>query len=132
MEQKSILKKPPRYVLASILISFGASIFGMDTGMIGPITTMPQFTDTFGTDGISATVHGVIISSILIPAATSSLFAGHLADSVGRVQGVAIGELILGIGAAIEAGSVKSLGMLIVGRCVAGIGEGLFLSTLYT
>lgn len=67
-----------------------------------------------------------------IPAATSSLFAGHLADSVGRVRGVAIGELIFGIGAAIEAGSVKSLGMLIVGRCVAGIGEGLFLSTLYT
>jgi len=37
----------------------------MDTGMIGPITTMPQFTSTFGTNGISSTVHGAIVSSIL-------------------------------------------------------------------
>lgn len=50
-----------------------------------------------------------------IPAATASFFAGHLANKVGRVKGVAIGELVFAVGAAIEAGAVKSLGMLIVG-----------------
>ena len=35
---------------------------------------------------------------------------------------------MFGIGAAVEASSVK-LGMLIAGRVVKGIGEGLFLST---
>lgn len=49
----------------SILIALGAAIFGMDTGMIGPITTMSQFLTTFGTNGISSTVHGAIVSSIL-------------------------------------------------------------------
>jgi len=53
-----------------------------------------------------------------IPAATASFFAGHLANKVGRVKGVAIGEFVFAIGAAIEAGAVKSLGMLVVGVCI--------------
>ncbi len=65
---------------------------------------------------------------ILIPAATASLFGGHVANSVGRLKGVAIGTAIFGAGAAIEGGSMK-LGMLMAGRAVKGIGEGLFLST---
>jgi MFS family permease len=88
---------------------------------------MPEFTKTFGT--LSSTIHGVVVSSILIPAATASFFAGHLADKVGRGRAIAFGGLIYGIGAALEAGSVH-LAMLIIGRALAGVGEGLFLSTI--
>lgn len=98
----------------------------LDTGTIGPATTMPQFTTTFGP--LSSTLHGLVVSTILIPAAISSFFGGHLANSVGRLKGVAIGAAVFGLGAGIEGGSV-ALGMLIVGRAVKGIGEGLFMST---
>jgi MFS family permease len=88
---------------------------------------MPQFTTSIG--ALSPTAHGLVVSTILISAAISSFFGGHLANSVGRPKGIAIGAGVFGFGAAVEGGSV-SLGMLIAGRAVKGIGEGLFLSTL--
>jgi MFS family permease len=117
----------PKYVEAAILTSLGGALFGLDTGTIGPITTMPQFAKTFGQ--LSSTIHGLVVSTILIPAAISSFFGGHLANSVGRPRAIAIGAGIFGVGAAIECVSIK-LAMLIVGRGVKGIGEGLFLSTV--
>lgn len=99
----------------------------MDTGIIGPVTVMKNYTARFGSE--SAIIHGVIVSSILIPAAFSSCFAGRLADILGRPKGIAIGALIFGLGTALEAGAVK-LAMFIVGRCIEGIGEGLYLGVL--
>lgn len=88
---------------------------------------MPGFADSFGT--FSPTVHGLVVSSILLPAAFTSFFAGHLADHVGRLNAIMTGATIFGVGAALEAGAV-SLGMFIPGRALAGIGEGFFLSTV--
>ncbi|OAL51494.1 general substrate transporter [Pyrenochaeta sp. DS3sAY3a] len=111
---------------ASILAALGGLLFGLDTGTIGPITSMSQFTQSFG--HVSATVHGLIVSSILITGAISSFLAGHLADAIGRPKGMSCGALVFGLGAAIEAGSIH-LAMLFIGRLVTGVGEGLFLST---
>ncbi|KAI2824033.1 hypothetical protein CBS115989_852 [Aspergillus niger] len=121
------LHKPPRYVLASILCSCGGLLFGMDTGIIGPVTVMDSFVSRFGSQ--SSTIHGLIVSSILIPAAFSSFFAGYLADKMGRPKSISIGALIFAIGAALEAAAVH-IGMFVVGRCIEGIGEGLYLGTL--
>ena len=99
----------------------------MDTGIIGPVTVMESFISQFGVQ--SATVHGLIVSSILIPAAISSFFAGRVADLLGRPKGIAIGAIIFGLGSALEAGA-NSLAMFIVGRIVEGLGEGLYLGTL--
>jgi len=126
----NILKRKlhiPKYVQASILISVAGGLFGLDTGTIGPITSMPQFARSFGV--LSSTVHGLVVSTILIPAAIASLFGGHLANSVGRLRAIAIGTGVFGIGASLECASVR-LAMLIVGRAIKGVGEGLFLSTL--
>lgn len=122
------LKSPPKYLLASILCSANGLLFGMDTGIIGPATDMKYFKSAFG-GSENSTIHGLIVSCILIPAALSSFFAGHLADRCGRVKGISIGTFIFGVGAAIEAGSI-SLAMFIVGRIIEGIGEGLFLGNL--
>ncbi|GAB1211575.1 hypothetical protein ATERTT37_000698 [Aspergillus terreus] len=99
----------------------------MDTGIIGPVTVMKSFTEQFGSQ--SATVHGLLVSSILIPAAISSFFAGFLADKLGRPKGISIGALIFGIGAALEAAAVH-IAMFVIGRVIEGIGEGLYLGTL--
>ncbi|KAK9848273.1 hypothetical protein MYU51_016855 [Penicillium brevicompactum] len=100
----------------------------MDTGTIGPVTDMADFKASFG-GSENSTIHGLIVSCILIPAALSSFFAGYVADRLGRPKGIAIGVFIFGIGAAIEAGAV-ALSMFIVGRIVEGLGEGLFLGNL--
>ncbi|TGO18373.1 hypothetical protein BTUL_0010g00430 [Botrytis tulipae] len=118
---------PPRYIQASIIISIGGILFGLDTGTIGPLTVMPQFDETFGK--LSSTVHGLLVSTILIPAALSSIFTGHLANALGRLLATAIGSFIFGIGAAIECSSFH-LPQLFIGRAVKGVGEGFFLSTL--
>ncbi|GAB7348161.1 hypothetical protein MBLNU459_g6174t1 [Dothideomycetes sp. NU459] len=121
------MRRPQRYVLVSVLASLGGLLFGLDTGCIGPITTMPAFSASFG--HLSATVHGVLVSSILIPAAATSLFAGGAADALGRVRAIGVGGLVFALGALVEA-AARDLAMLFVGRCVTGVGEGLFLSTL--
>ncbi|KAJ5158910.1 Major facilitator superfamily domain general substrate transporter [Penicillium coprophilum] len=120
-------KTPPKYVLACILCSASGTLFGMDTGIIGPVTDMKDFKVSFGSQ--NSTIHGLIVSCILIPAALSSFFAGYVADRLGRPKGISIGVFIFGVGAAIEAGAV-ALSMFIVGRIVEGLGEGLFLGNL--
>ncbi|KAI4117906.1 MAG: hypothetical protein LQ345_001948 [Seirophora villosa] len=77
----------------------------------------------------SAILHGLIVSSVLLPSAIVSVFAGKLADAVGRPRAVTIGFCISGLGAAIEAGSIH-IAMFIVGRIIIGIGIGLSLSTV--
>lgn len=124
----TLVKKPPKYLLGCILCSANGLLFGMDTGIIGPVTDMTDFKAQFG-GSQNSTIHGLIVSCILIPAAISSFFAGHLADRVGRPKGICIGTFIFGVGAAIEAGAVH-LAMFIVGRIVEGVGEGLFLGNL--
>jgi MFS family permease len=117
----------PKYVQAACITSIGGGLFGLDTGTIGPITTMPQFEQTIG--HLSSTVHGLVVSTILITAAIASFFGGHLANAFGRPKAIAIGAFIFGVGATLEAASVV-LAMLIAGRAIKGVGEGLFLSNV--
>ena len=99
----------------------------MDTSVIGSVTVMESYASEFGP--LSSTVHGLVVSAILIPAAISSFFAGRVADVLGRPKNIAIGALIFDLGAALEAGAVR-MAMFIVGRVIAGVGEGLYLGTL--
>ncbi len=137
--------KMQNYIWASIWVSFGGMLWGwmlcfpfattsscyrissFDTGTIGPVTAMPGFLESFGP--LSPTVHGLVVSSILLPAAFTSFFAGHLADKVGHLNAITIGAVIYAVGAAVEAGAV-SITMFIPGRALASIGEGFFLSTV--
>nr|POE69794.1 hexose transporter 2 [Quercus suber] len=123
----SLRQKPPKYVLASVLCSLGGFLFGIDTGIIGPVTVMAQFTRAFGQQ--SPTVHGLVVSSILIPAAISSFTAGRVADALGRPMAIAIGSAIFAVGTAIEAAAVH-IGMFVAGRVIEGVGEGLYMGTL--
>ena len=99
----------------------------LDTGTIGPVSDMEFFRQDIATT--SAILQGLVVSSVLLPSAIASVFAGRLADSVGRPRAVTIGFCVSGLGAAIEAGSIH-IAMFIVGRIIIGIGIGLYLSTL--
>src|SRR3954468_8655041 len=88
---------------------------------------MRSFAESFG--GLSATMHGVIVSTILIPAAISAFFAGNLADLYGRQLTICTGAVIFGVGATLET-VAHHLGLFLAGRVITGIGEGLFISLL--
>ncbi|MCJ1351909.1 MAG: hypothetical protein MMC33_001893 [Icmadophila ericetorum] len=118
---------PPNYFKASIIVSIGGLLNGLDTGVIGPVTTMPTFKAYFG--NLSSDMHGLVVSSVLISATIASLCAGPISDNLGRTRLIALGSVVFAFGAALEAGAVN-LAMLISGRLVVGTGEGLFLSTL--
>lgn len=98
-----------------------------DTGSIGAITTMPNFQQLYGV--LSPTLRGFTVSFIMLTAAVTCLLAGHLADHYGHLNIVMAGALVFATGTALEAGS-SSLPMLLVGRALAGFGEGLYLGNL--
>src|ERR1700760_455644 len=88
---------------------------------------MASFEASFGS--LSSTKHGTVVSSILLSAAMTGIFSGNIADVYGRTNAIIVGGVIFGIGAAIEA-SAQILAMFIIGRVIAGLGEGIFLGTL--
>ncbi|KAJ6261725.1 Quinate permease [Drechslerella dactyloides] len=128
------LKMPPPYIWYALFMSQAGLLFGFDTGSIGPITVMEQFQKDFGQ--LSPTLHGVIISMILLTAAIASVFAGHLADKISRTHTTCLGAGIFAVGSLLQAiagfgNSSQSgkLAVLLIGRSIAGLGEGFFLTS---
>lgn len=88
---------------------------------------MPQFAMVFGE--LSPILRGFTVSFLLLMGATPGFFAGQLADRFGHLRVVSVGALIFCVGSALEGGSIN-LSMLLVGRALAGIGEGLWLTNV--
>jgi MFS family permease len=128
MQAFNLLRRPPGYVVSSILCALSGFSFGIETSIIGPILVMDDFRRTIGGSS-NPTVQGLIVSSLILAAAVSSLVAGKLADGVGRVRGIAIGTAVFAVGAALQASSVN-LAMFIVGRLVEGVGEGHYVGPM--
>lgn len=124
----------PTYVWCTIFTALGGFCFGYDTGSIGPITVMSQFQHHFFQEQkIDPTIQGLIVSCILLTASVSSILSGPLSNRLSRTRTICLGGVVFAAGSAIVC-SAGSLPQLFVGRCIAGIGEGLFLSaiTVYT
>ncbi|KAL4249825.1 major facilitator superfamily protein [Abortiporus biennis] len=122
----------PNYVWCAIYTAIGGFLFGFDTGSIGPITIMPKFQEQFAehhTGTISPTVQGLLVSSILLTASLASLISGPLSDRISRVRTISLGAIVFSAGSAIAC-SANTLVQMFIGRCIAGIGEGLFLSAI--
>lgn len=117
----------PKYVLASVAVSLGGVINGYDTGSVGAVMEMDQFTKTMG--HLSPFLVGFSVSLIMLTGAVPSVFGGQLADSLGRLKVITLGAVLFGIGAAIE-GSASSLVQFLAGRAIAGFGQGVFLSNV--
>ncbi|ETS79698.1 hypothetical protein PFICI_09551 [Pestalotiopsis fici W106-1] len=117
----------PKYVLASVAVALGGFINGYDTGSVGAVMEMDEFTKTMGP--LSPFLIGFSVSLIMLTGAVPSVFGGQLADSLGRLKVIMLGAVLFGIGAAIE-GSASSLGRFLAGRAIAGFGQGVFLSNV--
>uniref|UniRef100_L7J4L6 Major facilitator superfamily (MFS) profile domain-containing protein n=1 Tax=Pyricularia oryzae (strain P131) TaxID=1143193 RepID=L7J4L6_PYRO1 len=115
------------YVWACLWSSLVTMLFGLDTGIIGPITAMPAFTSRFG--NFSPTIHGLIVACHLLPGGIIAAFAGGLSDYFGRETLVAAGALVHAAGMLIWGFSVN-LAMVVVARVICGMGLGLFMSNV--
>lgn len=119
-------KAPPRYILAAVAISLGGLINGYDTGSIGAVLSMDQFTNVMGT--LSSTLVGFTVSLIMLAGAVPSVFAGWLADHHGRLRTIMLGTILFAAGAVLQATATR-LAQFLAGRTLAGLGEGVYLST---
>ncbi|GAA5892115.1 hypothetical protein JCM5296_004066 [Sporobolomyces johnsonii] len=89
---------------------------------------MPAFEAEFWV--LSPLMQGVTVAIVLVPSALTGLMAGGVSDYFSRKWTISLGCWIFAVGSAISTGAVKHLGVLILGRCIAGVGEGLFLSAM--
>jgi MFS family permease len=117
----------PNYAAAAILLSFGGLLNGYDTGSIGAIVHMAQFTTSMG--ALSPLARGMTVSAIMLTGVIPSFFAGQLADKYGRLRVIAPGALVFCVGAVFQA-AATGLPQFIAGRAVAGFGQGVFLGNV--
>lgn len=118
---------PPCYVLSSIAIALGGLINGYDTGSIGAVTSMAQFTASIGP--LSSTMVGFTVSLIMLTGAVPSVFAGWLADIYGRLRIIMLGTGLFLVGALLQ-GTAYGLPQFLLGRTIAGLGQGVYLSNM--
>lgn len=119
-----------RTLVVASHVSLAGLLYGLDTGSIGPITSMPQFSASIG--HLTPTQQGVYVASILLAAAASSLASGHVSDAISRRYGILTGAILSIVGTVLSAAS-PTFSALIVARLVSGAGFGqcIAVSTVY-
>lgn len=109
------------------------------SGVMGGLLTLPSFVNVFPEintrgdpgDGPRATRQGIAIASYNLGCFAGAVMTIWLGDFLGRRKTIFVGSAIMVVGAAIQT-SAFSLGQLIGGRIITGIGNGLNTSTVPT
>jgi MFS transporter, SP family, galactose:H+ symporter len=109
---------------AAAFAALGGLLFGYDTGVISGalIFIRTQF-------GLSTFQQELVVSVVLVGAAVGALSGGRLADIFGRRLMLLVTALIFVVGALICAGA-PSVGVLVIGRLIVGLGIGFATSTV--
>lgn len=109
--------------------------FGYDQGVMSGLLTGQAFTsqfpeiDTTETGHGSASLQGTVVAIYEIGCFFGSLLALVSGEKLGRRRVIILGCLILTVGGALQA-SASTIPHMIVGRIVAGLGNGLNTSTI--
>ncbi|PLB45815.1 sugar transporter [Aspergillus steynii IBT 23096] len=106
-------------------VSLSGLCYGLDTGSIGVITQMEQFSQYIG--HLTSMQQGIYVSSILLSSSVSSLASGHISDRISRKWGIFIGSILFLIGTIISA-TAPNFAALIVARLITGMGMGQAIS----
>ncbi|KAJ5911337.1 Quinate permease [Penicillium subrubescens] len=107
---------------------FGGMLFGMDSGIIGGVLTMPPFMSEYGLTGLSKTAQANlsanIVSTLQAGCFFGALIASPAADRWGRRYAL-IGAATLGIlGVIMQAAANGHLEVMYIGRLITGFGVG--------
>jgi len=116
--------------MLAAFIAFGGFIFGYDMGVISGCLIMPDFAARFGQineDGqpyLSSSRQSIITSLLGVGTIVGAIAQAFTADRYGRRGSVIIWSAIFTIGTAIQTGTGYSLGQIVFGRFVSGLGVG--------
>ncbi|KAL6901137.1 general substrate transporter [Trichoderma evansii] len=131
---KSFVGAPLNHAI-TLTAGVGFLLFGYDQGVMSGLLTGAAFTKTFpeidttATGHGSASLQGTVVAIYEIGCFFGSLLALVFGENLGRRRVIMLGCLILAIGGALQA-SASTIPHLIVGRIVAGLGNGLNTSTI--
>ena len=113
----------------------GFLLFGYDQGVMSGLLTGYAFTNTFpqidtaNGGGGSSSLQGTVVAIYEIGCFFGAIFCLMFGEWIGRRKCIMLGCVILSIGAALQA-SASTIAQLIVGRIVAGLGNGMNTSTI--
>ncbi|KAL5592359.1 hypothetical protein FOBRF1_013385 [Fusarium oxysporum] len=108
----------------SVTVACGSGflLFGYDQGVFGGLLSNKPFLNTFNNP--SSTIQGQIVATYDIGCIMGTIVSMLFGDKLGRKRSILIGCVILIVGAILQTSSY-SLAHMIVGRIVAGIGNGM-------
>ncbi|EXJ93373.1 hypothetical protein A1O1_01765 [Capronia coronata CBS 617.96] len=126
-----------KYLDYAITLAAGSGflLFGYDQGVMSGLLTGSAFTkqfpsiDTTDTGNGSSSLQGTVVAIYEIGCFFGALLAFGFAEGIGRRRSIMIGCTILAVGAAIQCSSY-SVAQMIVGRIVAGVGNGINTATI--
>lgn len=121
------LKGRPLLAVITASCAAGFSLVGYDNGVFGGILGTTSFNATF--DNPDANTVGNIVSLYEIGCFVGALSTFVIGDVLGRRRTILIGSLFMIAGAVIQA-ACNSVGIMILGRIVSGLGMGAINSTV--
>ncbi|KAK1993692.1 general substrate transporter [Colletotrichum falcatum] len=113
----------------------GFLLFGYDQGVMSGLLTGYAFTRTFPeidtTDGGagSSSLQGTVVAIYEIGCFFGAIFCLLVGESLGRRRCIMVGCAVLTVGAALQAAAF-GIPQMVVGRIVAGLGNGINTSTI--
>ncbi|OQE01887.1 hypothetical protein PENSOL_c003G01894 [Penicillium solitum] len=114
-----------------ITLACGAdmTLYGYDQGVFSGVIISHDFLQLHNLEGpTNTTLLGTVTAIYDVGCCLGSLLAYWLGEKLGRRNTVLVGTTIMSIGALLQASSY-SLGQMMTGRIIAGIGNGLNTST---
>lgn len=133
IRNKAIKQDPPevynwRVFALAVAACSGGTLFGMDTGIIGGVITLPDFKQEFGLDGfnssVSANLSANLVSTMQAGAIVGALAALPLSEKLGRKRSLMIIAVFAFAGGLIQAFSNGNYGTFYAGRVIEGLGLG--------
>ncbi|KAF2663155.1 general substrate transporter [Microthyrium microscopicum] len=107
----------------AVFAGTGSFLFGYDSGVMTDVIQSPNFLGFFRTEANEPIV-GAIVAVFSGGAVFGALMGGETMDRIGRKMTVQMGAIICLVGAILQA-AATSLGMMLVGRVLAGWAVGL-------
>lgn len=105
------------------------TLFGYDQGVFGGVIVTQDFLDTLGLAGPSHTgTVGTVTALYDVGCFFGAVAAFSIGERLGRKKSILVGTTVMSIGAILQI-SAYSTGQMIVGRIVAGLGNGLNTAT---
>ncbi|APA12168.1 hypothetical protein sscle_09g069380 [Sclerotinia sclerotiorum 1980 UF-70] len=109
------------------LTCLGFLLIGYDNGLMGGLVNSTGFKDTFGNP--DPTITGLIVAIYEIGCFLGSVATSVFGENIGRKKSIAIGVVIMILGASLQA-SAYSRAHLIIARIISGVGMGFINSTV--